>query len=231
MDRPASAGSQDRPARGKDEASLRTVVATMLPLAFAIFVFGCIYGVLARPLFGTLPTLLSSALIFSGSLQFALAGLGPSASVFSVIALALTLNMRHVLLGAVLRPKVGGSTLRRAVLSWFLVDESFGIAVASKGEAGRTLLVTGVMGFVAWQIGTALGIAGGSLASLEDVAAAAFPVLFIGLASASAGSLDRWIRAGIAGLVVAAVALLVPSLESFAPVFAAIAVSIPGSGE
>lgn len=208
---------------------MRSLVATMLPLAFAIFVFGCIYGVLAQPLFGTLSTFLSSALIFSGSLQFALAGLGPSASVFSVLALALTLNMRHILLGAVLRPKVAGSPLRRAVLSWFLVDESFGIAVASKGEAGRTLLVTGVMGYVAWQVGTSVGIAGGSLASLEDIAAAAFPVLFIGLASASAGTLDRWIRAGVAGLVVAAATLLIPSLESFAPVFVAIAVSIPGS--
>jgi predicted branched-subunit amino acid permease len=229
MDYPSSAGGRDvsRP----DEPSLRTLVATMLPLSFAIFVFGGIYGVLADPLIGAGLTILSSAVIFSGSLQFSLAALGPAAPVLSVLALVVTLNMRHVLLGAVIRPRVEGSTLRRAVLSWFLLDESFGIAVASKGEAGRTLLVTGLMGYVAWMTGTIAGIAGGSLASFEDIASAAFPVLFIGLASGSATNLDRWVRTAVAGAGVAAVALLTPSLESLAPVFVAIAVSIPGGGE
>ena len=203
----------------------------MLPLSLAIFVFGCIYGVLARPLFGVDATVLSSALIFSGALQFAIAGLGAGATVASVLALALTLNMRHVLLGAVVRPRVEGGTLRRMLVSWFLLDESFGIAVSSKGEAGRTLLVTGVMGYVAWIAGTILGIAGASLSAFEDIATAAFPVLFIGLASTSADSLDRWVRVGVAAALVAVVAIAAPSLESIAPVLVAIAVAIPGGAK
>jgi branched chain amino acid efflux pump len=232
-DGPLASTAMDLPPRSEstnpeETWSLRTVVATMVPLALAIFVFGCIYGVLARPLFGVGSTLLASALIFSGSLQFAIAGLGAQASITSVLALALTLNMRHVLLGAVLRPRIEGGVLRRTLGSWFLTDETFGIAVASRGEAGRILLITGVMGYSTWVIGTALGIAGASLTAFEDFASAAFPVLFIGLASAAATSMDRWIRAAVAVVVVGAISLLAPSFEGIAAVVVAVGVSIPG---
>lgn len=209
----------------------RSVVLTMLPIALAIFVFGAIYGVLARPLAGPWLTMLSSAIIFSGACQFSIAGLGAAASPLSVIALALALNMRHILLGAVLRPRIDGSRLRRAILAWFLLDESFGIATSSQGDAGRPLLISGLMGYCAWQLGTLVGVAGGSLASFEDVAAAAFPMLFIGLAAAAASSKDRWVRAGIAAAATAGIALAAPGLRSIAPVLSAIAVSLPGGNE
>lgn len=97
----------------------RPVVLTMLPLALAIFVFGAIYGVLARPLAGPWLTMLSSAIIFSGACQFSIAGLGAAASPLSVIALALTLNMRHILLGAVLRPRKSSIAFRpRSLPDW-----------------------------------------------------------------------------------------------------------------
>ena len=228
MDQPHRDRLQKESAR-LPASSARSVVLTMLPLAFAIFVFGAIYGVLARPLAGPWLTMLSSAIIFSGSCQFAIAGLGAAASPLSVIALAMTLNMRHILLGAVLRPRISGSRWRRAILAWFLLDESFGLATSTEGEAGRTLLVSGLMGYCAWQLGTLVGIAGGSLASFEDVASAAFPVLFIGLGAAMASSKDRWIRAGIAAVATAGIALAAPGLRGIAPVLSAIAVALPGS--
>lgn len=212
----------------KSVPTVASIVLRMLPLALAIFVFGVIYGVLARPLAGTWLTMLSSTLIFSGATQFAIAGLGAAAPALSVLALALTLNVRHILLGAVLRPRIAGGPVRRASLSWFLLDESFGIATSTPGDAGRPLLVSGLMGYLAWLAGTAIGIAGGSLASFEDIAAAAFPVLFLGLAATLAGSKDRWIRIAVAGVAVGTIAAVAPGLRSIAPVLIAIVVAIPG---
>jgi hypothetical protein len=87
------------------------------------------------------------------------------------------------------------------------------------------------MAYGAWLLGVLVGLVGGSLASFEDAAAAAFPVLFIGLAAASAGSRDRWVRAGIGAAATAGIAMAAPGLKGIAPVLAAIAVSIPGGNE
>ena len=50
------------------------IVAAAAPAA-AIFVFGVIYGSIARPLMGATMTMVSSLLIFSGSVQFTVVGL------------------------------------------------------------------------------------------------------------------------------------------------------------
>jgi predicted branched-subunit amino acid permease len=219
---------------------VRSVLATSLPVAAAIAVFGTLYGAGARPLLGVPLTIASSLFIFSGSLQFALVALlSAGAAAPALLLTAGTLNLRHLVLGAVLRPRIGGSRLRRAALAFFLVDETFGFAVAAgdsaerEGRAAaaaaeRTLLVSGVVCYLAWQVGTLIGVLGAGLPGVEGVAGAIFPVLFIGLASLACRTRTDAVRALAAAALTAGVTFALPDLRALAPVVAGVLVALPG---
>lgn len=206
----------------------RTLVATA-PAGVAIAVFGTIFGALFRPLGGTLVTLLMSALVFSGALQFTVASLlvaggGPPA----ILAAAVMLNLRHLLLGAALRPRLRGKRTRRALVASLLTDEAAGFALAEQEDADRALLVAGIVCYVSWQLGTVLGLVGASAPGFQQAAGAVFPVLFIGLSALAATARDHVVRALAAALFTLAVALAWPAARSLAPALAAVVVSLPG---
>ena len=206
----------------------RLLVMSASPAA-AIFVFGVVYGALARPHLGVGGTLFASLLIFSGSVQFTLLALLTSgAAAMAMVAGAAALNLRNLVLGAVLRPRIGGSSTRRAGLGWFLTDEAAGLALVSKQDAARVLMVSGGVFYLSWVVGTALGIAGASIEGLQEPANAVFPVLFIGLAAMSCTSRSIAVRAALAAAVAGLIAWTFPSTEGVAAVVAAIAVSLPG---
>ena len=206
----------------------RTVVAA-LPPASAIFVFGVIYGSLAQEQMGVTATILSSLIIFSGSVQFTLvallaAGAGPMA----LVAGAATLNLRNIVLGAVVRPRVDASPVRRGLMAWFLTDEAAGLAITAGVDASFVLVVAGSMFYVAWQLGTVLGVLGAGLDALRDAATAVFPVLFIGLAALACPSWPIAARAVAAAVVAGLAAWLWPDWQGVVAVLAAVLVSIPG---
>jgi branched chain amino acid efflux pump len=219
---------------------IRSILATCLPAGAAILVFGTLYGAAARAIMGVPLTLASSVFIFSGALQFALlALLSAGATMLPLVLIALVLNLRHLVLGAVLRPRLEGSRRRRAALAFFLVDETFGFAVAA-GQAAeragvpvgraieRTFLVSGIVCYLAWQVGTLIGVLGVGLAGVENVAGAIFPVLFIGLASLAVSRRSHVVRALAAAMLTAGIALAAPDLRGLAPVIAALLVALPG---
>ena len=220
--------------------SLRSILATTLPAAAAITVFGTLYGAGARALLGVPLTLVSSLIIFSGALQFALVSLLIGGAVtLPLLLTTAALNLRHLVLGAVLRPRIGGSRLRRAALAFFLVDETFGFAVAAGNAAERdgrpadavierTLVVPGAFCYLAWQVGTLIGVLGAGLVGVESLAAAIFPVLFIGLASLAATRRSNAFRAVIAAVLTAGLALAAPDLRVLAPVLAGVVAALPG---
>jgi predicted branched-subunit amino acid permease len=211
------------------EPTLLGTLGAALPLGAAIAVFGAIYGAAAGPVLGVGGTLASSVLIFSGALQFATLGLAASgAGPLAILLTALALNLRHLVLGALLRPRLRVSTSRRAGLAWFLVDETFGLAYASRGQVARTLLLVGIVCYLSWLAGTSVGLLGTTLAPLEGVAGAIFPVLFIGLAAVTSRQLSVAARAAIAALLVVVVALTLPELRAIAPLVAALVVALPG---
>lgn len=224
-------------------ASVRSILAASLPAAAAIAVFGTLYGAGARSVLGVPLTIASSLFVFSGALQFALVGLlNAGAGATAVLLTAATLNLRHLVLGAVLRPRIGGSRLRRAALAFFLVDETFGFAVAAgdaaeragraaRAAAERTLLISGVLCFLAWQAGTLIGVLGAGLPGVAGVAGAIFRVLFIGLASLACRTRSHVVRAVGAAALTAGLAFALPDLRALAPVIAGVVVALPGGGE
>lgn len=221
-------------------AGTRSILATCLPAAAAILVFGTLYGAAARAILGVPLALASSLFVYSGALQFALlALLSAGATTLPLVLIAAALNLRHLVLGAVLRPRMEGSRLRRAALAFFLVDETFGFAVAAGHAAERagepvgtaterTLLVAGVTCYLAWQVGTLIGVLGAGLAVAESLAGAIFPVLFIGLGSLAVTRRSHAVRALAAALLTAGIAFALPDLRVLAPVVAAVLVALPG---
>lgn len=199
------------------------------PLAAAIGVFGMIFGAAASVQMDAMYAVGMSLLVFSGTLQFVTLGLLTSGSgVAAIVLTAVALNARHLVLGAVLRPRIEGSPLRRAVSAWFMLDESFGLAVAAGNRAGFVLVASGVMFFVAWVAGTLLGVLGARLIALEGLATALFPVLFVGLAAITVRGLDGVVRVAAAAAIVVALSFLLPDLRAFVPIVAALAVALPG---
>lgn len=212
-------------------AGLRATLIRSLPFATAIGVFGVVFGAAASAIVDPLLVVGMSLIIFSGSLQFALVallagGAGPAVLLFTT----LVLNLRHVVFGALLRPRIDAPLWRRAVLGFFMIDESFGLALAAGRRAALVLAVSGTTFWVAWQVGTILGVLGARAVALEEVARAIFPVLFIGLAALTARGTDGMLRALAAAVLVLLSALFAPALFDYAPIIAAIIVALPSRG-
>jgi len=218
--------------------SLLRIVAMAAPAAAAIAVFGVLYGAASRPLIGPELTMISSIIVFSGATQFTTIGLvAAGAGGAAILATVALLNVRHLLMGAVIRSSLGPSRVKRAMLAWFLLDESFGFTMvaASRAEPGaervrvaeRTLLVTGLCCYAAWLVGTALGILGAGVEGLEEVSTALFPVLFIALAALTARTVSLAARALLAAAITAVIAFTLPDFTALAPVVSGLAVAIP----
>lgn len=222
-----------RSASGEDgddfaDGGTRAVLLAATPLAFAILVFGTIYGAGATTIASPAKTIFSSVVIFSGAVQFALVGLLlTGASPLAAVATAVMLNARNLLLGAALRARLGDTRRKRALLAWWLTDEATGLALAARSAPGRVLFVAGVSFYLAWIVGTIIGVVGSSLAPLEGLAAAVFPVLFIGLAALSAHSRDDLVRTLVAAAISLVLAIALPQARGIVPAIAAVAVALP----
>lgn len=202
---------------------------TVLPVAAAIAVFGVVFGAAAAPILGGPLAVATSMFVFSGSAQFSMVGLlAAGASAWAVLGTVAFLSLRHLALGAVLRPRLDGGRLRRAALAWFLIDETAGMALAGENDAASILARTGAICYVAWILGTVLGVlAGGAAAGLEALAGAIFPVLFVGLASMMATGAGMAARTLLAGALTLAILLVWPGAGGLAPILAAVAAAIP----
>ncbi len=204
---------------------------TVIPIFVAIGVFGTLYGAAAQPLFGSWLTIFSSIVIFSGTVQFSMVGLlavgaGPLAIVWAIFVV----NVRNFALGGALRPHLTGTRLQRLAVSWFLIDETVGLALASPSMADRVLLRAGAGAYLAWVVGTAIGVAGGAALGLAGMASAVFPVLFIGLAALMVRSRGALVRAGLGVVITVGLLLIWPGLAGLAPVIGGIVAAIPAAG-
>ena len=204
----------------QDDASL---VAVTTSVAFAVGAFGLVYGAVASSVLGSGWAVASSVLVFSGSAQFAMVGLlGAGASAAAVVGTVGILGLRHLPLGALMRGRMEHSAPVRAGLAWFLVDETVGLALTSQRPVSKVLAGAGPALYLAWIVGTVLGVVGAGLGAVEAVAEAVFPILFIGLASLASTGRSPAVRAILAGVGTLAVLVIWPE----AGVFAALAVAI-----
>ena len=160
------------------ESRTRDGVRAALPLAIAPLLFGASFGLLAIDAgFGALGAVVMSATTFAGSAQLAAASiLEDGGGAASAIVAALLLNARYVPLSLGVASIFPGPRRRRAVESQLIVDESWALA----GRRGRfeygVLIGVGLVLYVVWVGGTALGTVIGDLLDPEAIGLdAAFP--------------------------------------------------------
>lgn len=151
-----------------DRAGIVSGLKRMAPLSLFVIVFGLAYGVAAlqNGLSG-LETLLMSALVFAGASQFAAIDMwGPEIPLVALMATTFAINARHLLMGAALYPWLRGLPARQRYASVLVMsDSNWAMAAADyqRGESNVGILVGGGIAlWVAWMIGTLLGVVFGS---------------------------------------------------------------------
>ena len=169
-----------------EAASYRDGMRAVLAIAATVAFFGASFGLLARSSgLGVLAPLVMSATTFAGSAQFAAVSiLGSSGGAAAAVAAAVLLNARYVPISISVASLFRGPRLRRLAEAQLIVDESWAISSRGGGRFDRRLLVgAGLVLYVAWVGGTAVGVAGGeALGDPRDLGLdGAFPALFLAL--------------------------------------------------
>jgi predicted branched-subunit amino acid permease len=157
----------------------------MIPLWFAALPSGSAYGLAAHSAgFSPATTQVLSLLVFSaagqiGALALFTSGAAPLVSIGTVVIL----NAQLLLLGLTIGRQLHPTWATRLLLAPFLTDGAFAVAAARGPLRLPALLGAGLSMYVAWNVGTAVGIAAGQL--LPDPARFgsdfALPLVFLAL--------------------------------------------------
>jgi 4-azaleucine resistance transporter AzlC len=164
----------------------RDGVRAALAVAATVWFFGASYGLTARSAgMGAVAPLVMSATTFAGSAQFAVTSiLGASGGTAAAIAAAVLLNARYAPISISVAQLFQGPRLRRLLESQLIVDESWALSSRGDGRFDRRILLgAGLLLYVSWVGGTAVGVlAGDALGDPRDIGLdGAFPALFLAL--------------------------------------------------
>jgi 4-azaleucine resistance transporter AzlC len=219
------------PARTESaRARWRAGVRRGVPFAIAVFAIAVSFGVLARPVMGSVAPIVMSIVVFSGAAQFgALAILQAGGSVGAAIAAGILLNARYLAMGLGLAPSLRGRPLSRAAFAMAIVDSSWAAAALGDGTFDPWYMV-GVTTFqyVGWVLGTVIGVLAGSAIGDPRTLGldALFPAFFVVLLMEEVRGRRRVAAAaGGAGIALVLTPLTPPGLPILAAALAALAAS------
>jgi 4-azaleucine resistance transporter AzlC len=208
----------------------RDGVRAALAVAATVWFFGASFGLVAGAAgMGVFAPLVMSATTFAGSAQFAVSSiLGAGGGAAAAIAAAVLLNARYAPISISVALLFRGRLLRRLFESQLIVDESWALASRGGGRFDRRILLgAGLLLYVAWLSGTAVGVlAGDALGDPKDLGLdGAFPALFLALLAPQL----RAPRAALAAAAGAAIAFaLIPATPAGTPIVAASAACLLG---
>jgi 4-azaleucine resistance transporter AzlC len=223
------------PAR-RESSRIRDGIRVALPLAIPTLLLGVAFGVLAKPVMGSLPPVVMSVLVFSGAAQFAaLSILAAGGAALSAIAAGLLMNSRWLAMGFAVGPSLPGGRLARAARGQAIVDASFALSSRGDGSFDPGLLVGATVPQVmSWIAGTVVGVlAGSSIGDPEAIGLnAVFPAFYLALLAGElerheAGRQRRLARLGAVGGAAITISLM-PLAPTGVPVIAAAAVALIG---
>lgn len=190
-----------------------------VPLAVSVIAYGTVFGVLARQAgLSFTESVLMSGLVYAGSTQFVTLELwAMPLPMFSLMLTTLAVNLRHILMGAALRPWFGRLPTPKAYGSlFFLTDETRALSVGEyeRGERDAAFFLgSGLTLYGAWLSATVVGHAAGSAIGnpvawgLDFAFTAVFAVLLAGMYRGR-GDLLSWV---LAAVVAVAAERLLPS--------------------
>jgi branched chain amino acid efflux pump len=208
----------------------RDGVRAALAVAATVWFFGASFGLVARAAgMGAVAPLVMSATTFAGSAQFAVSSiLGAGGGAAAAIAAAVLLNARYAPISISVASLFHGRLLRRLLESQLIVDESWALASRGGGRFDRRILLgAGLLLYVSWVSGTAVGaLAGDALGDPKDLGLdGAFPALFLALLAPQLRA-PRATAAAAVGAVIALV--LIPVTPAGTPIIAASAACLIG---
>ena len=217
---------------GEDQTTGTVNPATTgILIAAAVGVVGITFGVLADASGLSLwQAVAMSSLVFTGASQFAvLSVISAGGTIIAAVGTATLLAARNMLYGPVVAQWFDGPLLRRLGLAHLIIDESTGVGAAQHDERAARIgfLVTGVGVFVAWNLGTVIGVLSGDLIGdpgrfgLDVAFPASFLALLVPHLRNRSGRTTAAVGAGI-------VALTVPFVPVGVPVLLASLAIVPG---
>ena len=213
-----------------DVSRYRDGARAALAVAATVWFFGASFGLVARAAgMGVVAPLVMSATTFAGSAQFAVTSiLGAGGGAAAAIAAAVLLNARYAPISISVASLFRGRLPRRLLESQLIVDESWALASRGGGRFDRRILLgAGLLLYVSWVSGTAVGVlAGDALGDPKDLGLdGAFPALFLALLAPQL----RAPRAAAAAALGAVIALaLIPVTPAGTPIVAASAACLLG---
>jgi len=217
---------------GSPARRYRDGARVVAPLAVAVLGFGISFGLLARSAgMGWLAPIVMSATTFAGSAQFAAVSiLGAGGTVAAAVAAAVLLNLRYGPIGVSVAPWLSGPAWWRFLRAQLVVDESWAVAAEGEGRFDPRILVgAGLLLYVSWVAGTAIGALGGQ--ALGDPKTlgldAAFPALFLALLLPQLRNRRTILAAVLGGAIALA---LIPLAPAGVPIIAASAACLIGVG-
>lgn len=198
-----------------DRLRRRQIERQALSISVALAPFGLVFGVACvQAGLGLAEAIGFSALVFTGSAQFAAVGvLGDGGGAAAAIGAGLLLNIRSLAFGVLLAPALTGPRWLRALFAQLVIDESTAVATSQTERRWQRygFLAGGLGVFTVWNLSTVVGVL---LATddafiqdlgLDAAAPAAFLALLWPRLVGPGGAQGR--RIALAGAVVAAVAV------------------------
>lgn len=205
--------------RTSDRALLRDIAA----IAAAMLAVGASFGAIAiaagLPLWAVVAL---SAVLYAGGAQFIAVGLIAAGSPFAAVLAGILVNARHLPFGLALGETVGRRWPQKLLGSHLMTDEAtaFALTRPEGEERRRAFWLAGVILFLAWNVGTLLGVVVGSAADPARFGLdAAFPAGLLALIMPALR--DRATRAVAVGGALIAV-LTTPVLPAGLPVLLAL---------
>ena len=169
-------------------AEIRAGVADIAPAAIAAIPIGFLFGAIAvQKGLSPAEVMLMCLLVFAGGAQFAAIETWVNPAPIWVLAFAtLLINLRHVLMGASLAPKMPGGLRQKLAAFYFMTDESWALAERRSLKRPLSLPYWFAMAAVlpvGWVGSSTIGAVLGTLLGRPERLGAdfAFTALFIGL--------------------------------------------------
>lgn len=148
---------------GWSRADFMRGFVAMAPLWVGAIPVGIAYGLAARNAgLSAVETVLMSLTVFSAAAQLSAVSLiDDGAPLVVLIATAVALNVQLLLIGLAVGRQARVSAAPRVVSAYFLTDGAYGVVLAGGKPTLSGLLGAGVSMFLAWNIGTAIGVMAG----------------------------------------------------------------------
>ncbi len=203
---------QTNPFVSTPRREIRAGLRDIAPVAVAAVPIGLLFGAVAAAKgLSPLEVTLMSALVFAGGAQFAAIETWVSPAPVVALAVAtLLINVRHVLMGASITPKIRMSRVQALMAYFFLTDEAWALSerrALERPVTGAYWAAMAVVLWANWTLSSSIGaILGSFLGDPERIGADfAFTALFIGLVAGFGKSrvtlVTVAVSAGVAALV------------------------------